>query len=155
MKYIVAPHEIKDENVKRITDLTNKNVIHYSESNSKNILSADILIIDNIGMLSSVYAYADVAYIGGGFGAGIHNTLEAAVYGIPVIFGPKYQRFEEAKELINRKAGYSITNKDEFTGLIQKLIQDADFRKKCGNNAEIYIKENIGSTEKILNAVSL
>jgi len=155
VKYIVAPHEIKDENVKRITDLTDKNVIRWSESNSKNILSADILIIDNIGMLSSVYAYADVAYIGGGFGAGIHNTLEAAVYGIPVIFGPKYQKFEEAKELIKRKAGFSISNKDEFSKLLQNFIQDLNLKMQSGKNAEIYIKENIGATEKILNAVGL
>ncbi len=155
VKYIIAPHEIKNENIKRIINLADKNVIRYSESNSENILSTDILIIDNIGLLSSVYAYADVAYIGGGFGAGIHNTLEAAVYGIPVIFGSKYQKFDEAKELIKRKAGFSITNKEEFNVILQNLIRDINLRMQSGKNAEMYIKENIGATEKILTAVSL
>ncbi len=155
IKYIIVPHEIKDENIKRIQNLSHKTMIRYSESNFENIVDTDIIIIDNIGMLSSLYAYADIAYIGGGFGTGIHNTLEAAVYGIPVIFGPKYSKFDEAKELISRKAGFSISDKDEFFQIMRKLITDNNFKLQSGKNAEIYVKENIGASEKILQAINL
>jgi len=155
IKFIIAPHEIKNENIKRISALSNTEIIRYSECNTENVTDANIMIIDNIGMLSSLYAYADVAYIGGGFGSGIHNTLEAAVYGIPVIFGPKYHKFDEAKELIKRKAGFSISDTNEFSELFQKFIQDSDFRMQSGKNAEKYINENIGASEKILKAVKL
>ncbi len=155
IKFIIAPHEIKNENIKRILTLSKVKIIRYSECNTENAADANVMIIDNIGMLSSLYAYADVAYIGGGFGSGIHNTLEAAVYGIPVIFGPKYHKFDEAKELINRKAGFSISNTKEFEELFQKFIQDSDFRMQSGKNAEKYINENIGASEKILKAVKL
>jgi len=113
------------------------------------------MLIDNIGMLSSLYAYANIAYIGGGFGAGIHNTLEAAVYGIPILFGTNHHKFDEAKELIKRKAGFSIAGKDEFDKLLQKFLNNPDFRIQSGKNAEIYVKENIGASEKILKAVNL
>jgi len=155
LKFIIVPHEIKNENIKRILTLSNTEIIRYSECNIDNVTDANVMIIDNIGMLSSLYAYADVAYIGGGFGSGIHNTLEAAVYGIPVIFGPRYNKFDEAKELIKRKAGFSISDTNEFSKLFHKFIQDSDFRIRCGENAEKYINENIGASEKILKAVKL
>lgn len=154
LKFIIAPHEIKNENINRILKLGNKKLIRYSECTDEDVIDAEVMIIDNIGMLSSLYAYADVAYIGGGFGSGIHNTLEAAVYGIPVIFGTKYHKFDEAKELINRKAGFSISNTYEFSELLQKFIEDSKFRKECGKNAEIYVKENIGASEKIISEIN-
>ena len=108
------------------------------------------LVIDNIGMLSSLYAYADVAYIGGGFGVGIHNTLEAAAFGLPVIFGPNYQKFNEAKELIAIKAGFSISNETELKDIVNTLVNDEAFynitRKKVFN----YVKENVGATDMIM-----
>ncbi len=155
VKYIIVPHEIKDTNIRRIQTLCHKNSLLYSKSNFENINDADVLIIDNVGMLSSLYAYADIAFIGGGFGSGIHNTLEAAVYGIPVIFGPHYSKFDEAKELINRKAGFSISDKSEFFNILQKLISDSEYRIKCGKNAEFYVNENIGATDKIIAAIDL
>jgi 3-deoxy-D-manno-octulosonic-acid transferase len=106
-------------------------------------------------MLSSIYAYADIAYIGGGFGKGIHNTLEAAVYGIPVIFGPKYKKFDEAKELIRRKAGFSITGKEDFCALLETLLNEPEFRHACGKQSEAYVKENIGATDKVMEAIDL
>lgn len=153
LKYIIAPHIVENNNISRILKLCNKKLIRYSECTAENVTDAEIIIIDNIGMLSSLYAYADVAYIGGGFGSGIHNILEAAVYGIPVIFGPEYHKFDEAKELINRKAGFSISNTDEFSELLQKFIEDLKFRKECGKNAEIYVKENIGASGKIVSEI--
>ncbi len=155
IKFIIAPHEIKNENINRILNLTGKEIIRYSDCTDENIADADVMLIDNIGMLSSLYAYANIAYIGGGFGAGIHNTLEAAVYGIPVLFGTNYHKFDEAKELIKRKAGFSIAGKDEFDKLLQKFLNNPDFRIQSGKNAEIYVKENIGASEKILKAVNL
>lgn len=155
MKYIIAPHVIKKDNISRILKLLKKIVLKYSEATVENVVTADVMIIDNIGMLSSLYAYADIAYIGGGFGAGIHNTLEAAVFGIPVIFGPEYHKFDEAEELIKRGAAFPISSFNKFIQIADKLINDLEFRKQSGKNAEVYVKENIGATSKILNAVEL
>lgn len=155
LKYIIASHEIKKDNIDRIVKLSKKIVIKYSEATVENVKIADVMIIDNIGMLSSLYAYADIAYIGGGFGAGIHNTLEAAVFGIPVIFGPEYRKFDEAEELIKRGAAFPVSDLNTFTQIADKLISDNEFRKLSGKNAEIYVEENIGATSKILNAIEL
>ncbi len=155
IKYIIAPHEVKKDNIAGILKLSKKNIIKYSEATVNSVKNADVMIIDNIGMLSSLYAYADIAYIGGGFGAGIHNTLEAAVFGIPIIFGPKYQKFDEAKELIKRKAGFSIFGKDDFFQIAEKLINDLKFRELSGKNSKVYVHENVGATNKIFNAIAL
>jgi 3-deoxy-D-manno-octulosonic-acid transferase len=155
INFIIVPHEIDKNNIDRICGLTTKKTIKYSEADKNNITSAQVLIIDNIGMLSSIYAYADIAYIGGGFGKGIHNTLEAAVYGIPVIFGPNYKKFDEAKELIRRKAGFSITGKAGFSELMDKFLKDPEFRKVSGNQSERYVMENIGATDKVFNEIQL
>ncbi|NPA45321.1 MAG: 3-deoxy-D-manno-octulosonic acid transferase [Chlorobi bacterium] len=149
LKFIIAPHEIKKENIKRIKSLTTQKTVLFSEANNENISSAKILIIDNIGMLSSLYFYTDIAYIGGGFGAGIHNTLEAAVFGVPLIFGPKFQKFEEAKDLIKNKAAFSIKNQNEFNSKLNKLISNKTFRVNSGIQAKNYIEKNIGATNKI------
>ncbi len=155
VKVIIAPHLINTENINRIIKSTKKKAVRYSDSNTDKFSEANILIIDNIGMLSSLYFYADVAYVGGGFGSGIHNTLEAAVFGIPVIFGPKYEKFEEAKELINRNAGFSISQYSEFKSLINRFVSDEEFRKQTGANAGRFVKENLGATEKILSSIKI
>ncbi len=154
IKLIIAPHETSNENINRILNLSNKNIVKFSEKNEFNIIDADILLIDNIGLLSSLYAYADIAYIGGGFGSGIHNTLEAAVFALPIIFGPKYQKFDEAKELINREAAFSVSNYNDFAEITKKLVADSEFRKTSGNNSEVYVKENIGATERVFNKIN-
>src|SRR6056297_2531624 len=106
-KMIIAPHEVHSSNINRLIDnLKEYNIIKYSDANKNNISKADVLIIDSIGLLSALYRYGEFAYIGGGFGKGIHNLLEAATYGIPVIFGPNYQKFKEAHELINLGGGF-------------------------------------------------
>jgi 3-deoxy-D-manno-octulosonic-acid transferase len=107
-----------------------------------------VLIIDNIGLLSSLYAYGTIAYIGGGFGKGIHNTLEAAAFGLPVIFGPNYQKFQEAKDLIELKAGFSISNQAELNDCF-KLLQ-ADTHKEAGKQAKAYANSHTGATAQIL-----
>jgi len=153
IKYIIAPHEINNEKIKGIQKLISKKSILFSEINEQNINNYDVLIINNIGLLSSLYAYADVAYIGGGFGVGIHNTLEAATYGLPVIFGPKYEKFQEAVDLIDLKAAYSIKNYEELESKVSMLFSQENERKLAGGAAEKYVKSNAGATQKVMNFV--
>src|SRR5690606_33435878 len=111
-----------------------------------------VLIMDNMGMLSSLYGYGDIAYIGGGFGAGIHNTLEAAAYGMPIIFGPNFQKFQEAKDLIQAHAAFSITNERELITVIEELM-DYQVRLEAGNRAVGYVNQQAGATDRILDFV--
>src|SRR5690606_33990431 len=125
-KFIIAPHEIKPDKLKAFESLLpDKSYVRYSDLKNDGLSSANkmlrVLIIDNIGMLSSLYQYGQIAYIGGGFGVGIHNTLEAAAFGLPVIFGPNYKRFLEAKMLISEKAAFSIKNEEELLEVMTKL----------------------------------
>ena len=109
------------------------------------------LIIDNIGMLATLYRVASVTYVGGGFNSsGIHNCLEAAVYGKPVIFGPHFQKFAEARNLVESGAAFSISDKDSFGSKLSQLLSDKTMREKCGNIAADYVKKNAGATECIL-----
>jgi 3-deoxy-D-manno-octulosonic-acid transferase len=140
-KYIIAPHEMQ-----HISELKKQtNALLFSKADSTNISNSTVLIIDSIGILSNIYKYGDLAYIGGGFGSGIHNILEAVAYGLPVVFGPNYQKFNEANELINKKGAISISNYTELTSAIHDL---STFDKNIAIN---YIKENSGATDKILN----
>jgi len=154
IKYIIVPHEIKTGKINSLQGKLSATSIKYSEIKNKDLNSTKIIIIDNVGMLSSLYKYADIAYIGGGFGKGIHNTLEAAVYGIPIIFGKKYQKFEEAKQLIARNAAFSISNFQEFNTVLDEIITDENFRHRTGKNSIDYVQENIGAVEKIFKTVS-
>jgi len=154
IKLILAPHEIKTENINRIIRLSDSPVLKYSDADLQNISEANILLIDNIGMLSSLYYYSDIAYIGGGFGKGIHNTLEAAVFGIPIIFGSNYKKFNEAKELIKNNAAFSIKNYQEFSETIQMLNLNSEFRTKSGITAKNFITNNIGAAEKIFKVIN-
>lgn len=112
------------------------------------------MIIDCFGLLSSIYRYGEVAYIGGGFGVGIHNTLEAAVYGIPVIFGPKYQKFMEAIRLLEAKGAYSIKDYNELKTLLDRFRTDDAFMRETGANAGYYVTSNAGATEKIMHMIN-
>lgn len=153
-KFIFAPHEISETKIAGFLNLLNDKVIRYSKIDEQTDLKDyKILIIDNIGMLSSIYAYADIAFIGGGFGAGIHNTLEAAAWGLPVIFGPKHQKFDEAKSLITQKAGFSISNYEEFEQVLNKLMDNQSFRAQTGQLAKTFVNQNIGATDKIMQDV--
>jgi len=150
-KMIIAPHEVHLAHIEDIQKLFGNVLLFskfstYSEDEIKN---NRFLIIDNIGMLSSLYYYGQVAYIGGGFGVGIHNTLEAATYGVPVIFGPKYEKYQEAVDLVTLMAGFSIRNiedlKDVFTGLQNEIIM-----KESGAAAVKYVKQRAGATQIIM-----
>jgi len=164
-KFIFAPHEIPEEKINNLIDLLPQGkAITFSQlkTEAEGLQSGDFinqsltsnnlqsLVIDNIGMLSSLYAYADIAYIGGGFGVGIHNTLEAAAFGLPVIFGPNYQKFNEARELIAIKAGFSISNETELKEIVDRLISDEAFYNNTRKKVANYVKENVGATEMIM-----
>lgn len=154
IKLILAPHEIDHQRIERFIKKLDLPAIVFTRPIEVDAAEAQVLVIDTIGILSSAYSYADIAYIGGGFGVGIHNTLEAATFGIPVIFGPNYQKFREARELIDLKAAYSISNEDGFRKAVNDLLEDEDKLKESGSKAKKYIQTNTGATSKILGMIS-
>lgn len=158
LKLIVAPHEINKEHIAQVQKLFPDSIL-FSELTGDNgqlatgrqhRASYNILIIDNIGMLSRLYKYASITYIGGGFGKGIHNTLEAAVYGKPVLFGPAYHKFNEAIDLVNNGGAISINNAEDCISAIQKLIRDDSVHIKSSEKSKDYVYKNKGATEKIM-----
>ncbi len=164
MKLILAPHEIHEEHVQGIISKLKRPYLRYSELkklwdegkvSEGQLPTTEIsaLIIDAIGFLSSIYRYGDVAYIGGGFGVGIHNTLEAAVYGMPVIFGPNHTAFREALGLIDTKGGFPITSSEDYAQIITRFMTDAAALKTAGQNAGRYVQEGSGASEMIFKAV--
>lgn len=152
-KFIIAPHEISTDKLDKLERMLGGRPVRFSKfSAEKKDRQHSVLIIDNIGMLSSLYQYGSIAYIGGGFGTGIHNTLEAAAFGLPVIFGPNYQKFKEASDLIALEAAWSINNFDELE-LIANKLQDRDFREASGKKAKDYVENNTGATKIILDHI--
>ena len=154
MKLIIAPHVIDENHLVEIISKLKRPYVRYTRADEKNVLKVDCLIIDCFGLLSSIYRYGEVAYIGGGFGVGIHNTLEAAVYGIPVIFGPKYQKFMEAIRLLEAKGAYSIKDYNELKTLLDRFRTDDVFMRETGANAGYYVTSNAGATEKIMHMIN-
>jgi len=149
IKLIIAPHEIDEDRIKSL-EILFPNSIRHSVFKEK-LQEANGLIIDNVGLLSQIYQYATITYIGGGFNkSGIHNTLEAAVWGKPVIFGPNYKKFKEAKELIKAGASFSISNANEMNDLVDALLSDDTKLNKSGEAAKNYVLNNRGATEKII-----
>lgn len=150
-KAIIAPHEIHDEHIAQLMKLF-PSALRFSKFGTYaagEIAREQVLIIDNIGMLSSLYYYGDIAYIGGGFGAGIHNTLEGATYGMPVIFGPKYEKFKEAMDLVELGAGFPISSKEELEHIFAAL-QDPEKLKLAGESAKKYVHTRSGATQIIM-----
>jgi len=156
LKLIIAPHEISEARIEELKGTFSAfRVTAISVSVNVDPDQYDVLLIDNIGMLSSLYRYGSFAYVGGGFGKGIHNTLEAAVFGIPVFFGPNYEKFNEAKELLQCGGAYSVVT-PEALNVRLKIFMDAESERiKSGNASSDYVKSNSGATEKILGKLSL
>jgi 3-deoxy-D-manno-octulosonic-acid transferase len=150
LKYIVAPHEIHTSHIERIEKLVHKNVIRYSVWKQEQRGEFDVLVIDNIGMLSSLYRYGQVAYIGGGFGKGIHNTLEAATFGLPVLFGPNHLKFREALDLIRINGAFAIHDYVGLKGKLDELFTNVNSMEMAGKEAATFVKQGVGATEKIL-----
>ncbi len=155
IKWIIAPHEIHKSHIAKIEALFKLPTLKFSDADTQNIQQTNILIIDSIGILSSLYRYGKISYIGGGFGKGIHNTLEAVTYGLPVIFGPNYKRFKEACDLINISSGYPISNFHEFETTINTLVGDEAHRQKAGKLASSYVDSMRGGTKTILSQACL
>lgn len=152
MKWIFAPHEVHETNLKRLEKLFSVNVVRYSEFKEVSP-DARVMIIDNIGILSSAYRYAHIAEVGGGFGNGIHNILEPSSWGIPVLFGPNYDKFREATDLISNGGATCFNNYKEFEMIIEKWLTDTDHYHKAAVNAGNYIRKMTGATNKIINAI--
>ena len=154
MKLIIAPHVVNDGHLKEIESKLQRSSIRYTQATEENVGKADCLIIDCYGLLSSIYRYGEISYIGGGFGVGIHNVLEAAVYGIPVIFGPNNKKFREAQHLLANKGGFEIHGYDDFEQLMNKFLTDEAYLKQSGKAAGDYVKGNAGAMELIMQRVT-
>lgn len=155
-RLLIAPHVIAEEHLKLILSLIkDKKVVRYTQTTPEEAADADVLIIDCFGLLSSMYNYGDVAYIGGGFGVGIHNTLEAAVWNMPVIFGPNNKKFQEAQGLLKSGGGFEINTYEDFSGLMSSLMNDETFLKQAGDKAGTFVAHLAGATDKVLASVKL
>lgn len=155
-RLLIAPHVIAEEHLKLILSLIkDKKVVRYTQTTPEEAAEADVLIIDCFGLLSSMYNYGDVAYIGGGFGVGIHNTLEAAVWNMPVIFGPNNKKFQEAQGLLKSGGGFEINTYEDFSGLMSSLMNDETFLKQTGDKAGAFVAHLAGATDKVLASVKL
>ena len=157
-KLVIAPHVIGEDHLQQIEKLLEgRKVVRYTDisENSKDLEDAEALIINCFGLLSSIYNYAGVTYVGGGFGVGIHNTLEAAVWDVPVIFGPNNEKFHEAQGLKACEGGFEITSYEDFERLMNRFESDADYLKHAGQQAGDYVKQLSGATKRILSDVKL
>lgn len=153
LKLIIAPHEVNEERLRSIEQRLKRPALRYSQATLESSAQADCLIIDGYGLLSSLYRYATLAYVGGGFGVGIHNVPEAAVYGVPVFFGPNNQRFREARDLINEGGSFEVTSADDFQAQADRLLADERALDQSGQAAGDYIRRNSGATEAIFREV--
>ena len=148
VKIIIAPHEVHKKNIDRIKNLFNNNCCCYSEGSKESF--PKVLIIDCIGVLSSLYRYGHFAYIGGAFGAGLHNILEAATFGLPVVFGPNYSKFNEAVDLIDLRGAFSISDFDSFSEILSLLILDEELLNHTSSISKDYVQNKQGSVQKIM-----
>lgn len=158
MKLIIAPHEIHREHLLYIESLIKRPSVRLSDviSESATMLhDKDCLIVDSFGLLSSIYRYGEIAYVGGGFGTGIHNTLEAAVYGVPVLFGPKYHKFKEARDLIAVGGGFSVTDEKAFCARMDELLTYPELLASAGHAAGTFVCGHAGATDLVLKQLSL
>ena len=154
LKLIIAPHEIDEEHLQSIISQLKRPYIRYSQATIENVKEADCLIIDCFGLLSSIYRYGEIAYIGGGFGVGIHNILEAAVYGIPVIFGPNFRKFQEAVDLQQKGGAFVIENYESFSQIMSEFLEENSslYSSACKVSND-YSQANKGATSKVVNAI--
>jgi 3-deoxy-D-manno-octulosonic-acid transferase len=139
MKLIIASHEIHEERIQQIISKLKRPYMRYSQMDEARLSEVDCLIVDAIGFLSSIYRYGQVAYVGGGFGVGIHNTLEAAVYGMPVVFGPNHQSFREALGLLAAGGAATIATAEEYDAVMSRWMTDADALRSAGEKAGEYM----------------
>ena len=152
-KLVIAPHVIDEDHLQQIISKLNRKVVRYTQATESEAREADVLIIDCFGLLSSIYRYGEVAYVGGGFGVGIHNVLEAAVWGVPVIFGPNNQRFQEAQGLLASEGGFQIKDYDTFCQLMDRFDTDKAYLQTTGKKAGSFVAQHAGATATILKGI--
>ena len=149
-KLIIAPHVIGDDHLQQIMSKLNRKTVRYTEATPETAAEAQCMIIDCFGLLSSIYHYGEVAYVGGGFGVGIHNVLEAAVWNVPVFFGPNNKRFQEAQQLLASGGAVEITDYNSFDSAMTRFMNDEKWLKECGSKAGEYVKSKAGATDIVL-----
>ena len=155
VKFIIAPHLIQKQNIQKLKSTLGSKAVLYSNYKKEPLAEKQVFIIDTIGLLSKVYSYADVAYIGGGMGrSGLHNTLEAAVFGIPIVIGKNYQRFPEAKEMLQNGGLVSIKNSADLKNALDRFISDEKHRENCGQKNGVYVANNKGASASILERIN-
>jgi 3-deoxy-D-manno-octulosonic-acid transferase len=150
---VIAPHDISEQHLVQIETLFPGEIVRHSRIEGpwqETLNQYGVILIDSIGHLSSLYAQADVAFIGGGFGKGIHNILEPSAYGVPVIFGPNYSKFGEAVSLFDIGAAFPVKDFDSFVSVVKKMCTDSVFRAESGNLALSYMKSQMGSSDLII-----
>ena len=155
-KILFAPHNLHDKEIEAFISKINVPVVKFSDlenTSTEQLQQAKVFILNTIGILTKVYAYADITYIGGGFGAGIHNTLEAVTYGNPVVFGPKYKKFQEAVDLIEVGGGFTIATQQDFDFIFNRLMNDESFRKASGQKAGDFVQKSPNATAMIMEYV--
>ena len=151
VKFIIAPHEIHEKEITSLAEKLSGRALRFSQAAQQNPENFSVLLIDNIGMLGSLYAYGDYAYIGGAFGKGLHNTLEAAVFGLPLFFGPTYHKFQEAIDLVSAGVAFPITTTAELDAAFSRIFADASLYGTITTQAKNYVKHQAGATDIILN----
>ena len=150
VKYVIAPHEVSDKSIQRITEALTKKYVRFSQVGEGDLQQADVLIVDGYGYLTSVYRYGNLAYIGGGFGSGIHNILEAATFGMPVIFGPNHEKFQEALDLLQKKAAFCIHDYDELKLVMDEFLGNEEKLEFTSNLASDYVSQSRGASDVIV-----
>jgi len=150
LKLIIAPHEVTEERIRQLINTLNVNVARYTKDDPATWLDKQVLVIDTIGVLSAIYRYADIAYIGGAFATGLHNIQEPAVNGMPVIFGPKYDNFREAVDLVEQGGAFTVKSAEQMRELLDALLYDAQKYQSAASRCKTYMTENTGATEKIM-----
>jgi 3-deoxy-D-manno-octulosonic-acid transferase len=154
VKFIIAPHNIKEEQIQQLKNSISKETVLFSEKNDKNLADYDVFIIDTIGILTKIYSYADIAYVGGGFGnPGVHNILEPATFGVPIVIGPNYSHFAEAIALVSLEGCVSISNKKELETTFRDLILIEVERQEKGHICSTFVQMNKGATTIIMNTI--
>ncbi len=155
LKCVIAPHEIGEQHIAGLLQKLNGKAVLFTDASDETINTYQVLIINKIGLLAHIYPYGQLAYIGGGFGAGIHNTLEAAVFGLPLFFGTNYQKFKEAKDLIALGGAHVIRNAEDLERGVNMLLQDKEMRKTQSDICTQYVKNNVGATKVILESITV
>jgi len=154
IKFIIAPHNIKEDEISRLISKINNKVIRFTNYKEEDLASADVFVIDTIGILTQIYAYADIAYVGGAFKTGLHNILEPATYGIPVVIGPKYSKFQEAKDLVALGSCLVVNNTEELASTFNKLIEDKNYRNELGAKNKAFVLENKNATQVVMDFIA-